>query len=419
MPQRGPTQTLPAGVPAAPMPGSQEDCHRRFQAAVDVIQNLPKNGCYRPSYDVMLRLYSLYKQATCGPCSLSRPGFWDPVGRYKWDAWQRLGTMSSEAAMVAYVDEIKRVAREVIDSMPMTDKMASFFHYFEPLYLVIHDMPQPPEALLRLRKGPELDRILRVKLSEELQSLGNGELLAGQGPVGRTDLLERGCGEADCRVSLRAAESLSEGPVVSSDSESEVFCDSLEQLDHDKGLHSLWSPDKNHTPVTEATQMGMGRGGEGVDQGKGQPMRRRGSPRGVNQRRREDTGSRDQAASHPTERGLAGGRGEGGAGGQGGGKRGPERKQAGEVQEQIALALQRLREDMHGVLERLETLERLVATLDQESCRRSSGPHTTPARKGTGWCGLGVSGRTLLFLLLWPLLAQGLLVLVRRRHRRI
>lgn len=41
-------------------------------------------GSYRPSYEVMLRFYSLYKQAVCGPCTVARPGFWDPVGRYKW-----------------------------------------------------------------------------------------------------------------------------------------------------------------------------------------------------------------------------------------------------------------------------------------------------------------------------------------------
>lgn len=41
-------------------------------------------GCYQPSYEVMLRFYSLYKQAVCGPCTVARPSFWDPVGRYKW-----------------------------------------------------------------------------------------------------------------------------------------------------------------------------------------------------------------------------------------------------------------------------------------------------------------------------------------------
>ncbi|KAA8581134.1 hypothetical protein FQN60_002715 [Etheostoma spectabile] len=158
------------------------DHQKRFQAAVDVIHNLPKNGIafyqpyhylrkrkrvtcewrnktqllnvylagsYQPSYDVMLRFYSLYKQAVCGPCTVSRPGFWDPVGRYKWDAWRRLGEMSRERAMAAYVDEMKNV----IDSIPMTEKTASLFHHFEPLYLVIDDMPRPPESLLTLREG--------------------------------------------------------------------------------------------------------------------------------------------------------------------------------------------------------------------------------------------------------------------------
>ncbi|XP_059386669.1 acyl-CoA-binding domain-containing protein 4 isoform X6 [Carassius carassius] len=98
-----------------------EDCLRRFQAAVDVIQSLPKNGSYRPSYEVMLRFYGLYKQAVCGPCTASRPGFWDPVGRYKWDAWNRFGDMSRESAMSAYVDEIKKVAQEM--EMPESQLM--------------------------------------------------------------------------------------------------------------------------------------------------------------------------------------------------------------------------------------------------------------------------------------------------------
>lgn len=41
-------------------------------------------GSYRPSYEEMLRFYSYYKQATMGPCLVPRPGFWDPIGRYKW-----------------------------------------------------------------------------------------------------------------------------------------------------------------------------------------------------------------------------------------------------------------------------------------------------------------------------------------------
>ncbi|XP_056325212.1 acyl-CoA-binding domain-containing protein 4 isoform X3 [Danio aesculapii] len=134
----------------APTMSEFEDCERRFQAAVDVIQSLPKNGTYKPSYEVMLRFYGLFKQAVCGPCTLSRPGFWDPVGRYKWEAWSNMGEMSRETAMAAYVDEMKKVAQDVIDTMQINEKNASYFHYFEPLYHVIHDMPRPPEALFSL-----------------------------------------------------------------------------------------------------------------------------------------------------------------------------------------------------------------------------------------------------------------------------
>ncbi|MGH0141828.1 UNVERIFIED_CONTAM: hypothetical protein FKN15_005355 [Acipenser sinensis] len=38
----------------------------------------------------MLRFYSFYKQATCGPCAGPRPGFWDPIGRYKCKSKQEL-----------------------------------------------------------------------------------------------------------------------------------------------------------------------------------------------------------------------------------------------------------------------------------------------------------------------------------------
>uniref|UniRef100_A0A8B9HCC2 ACB domain-containing protein n=1 Tax=Astyanax mexicanus TaxID=7994 RepID=A0A8B9HCC2_ASTMX len=50
----------------------------------------------------MLKFYSYYKQATLGPCNIPRPGFWDPVGKAKWDAWNELGDMSQEEAMGAY-----------------------------------------------------------------------------------------------------------------------------------------------------------------------------------------------------------------------------------------------------------------------------------------------------------------------------
>ncbi|XP_048223178.1 acyl-CoA-binding domain-containing protein 4 isoform X4 [Perognathus longimembris pacificus] len=129
------------------------DCHKQFQAAVSVIQNLPKNGSYRPSYEEMLRFYSYYKQATTGPCVVPRPGFWDPIGRYKWDAWNRLGKMSREEAMSAYISEMKLVAQKVIDTVPLGEVAEESFACFEPLYQLIPDMPKPPETFLRRVTG--------------------------------------------------------------------------------------------------------------------------------------------------------------------------------------------------------------------------------------------------------------------------
>ncbi|XP_036306701.1 acyl-CoA-binding domain-containing protein 4 isoform X6 [Pipistrellus kuhlii] len=128
----------------------EPDCQKQFQAAVRVIQNLPKNNSYyRPSYEEMLRFYSYYKQATMGPCRAPRPGFWDPIGRYKWDAWNSLGKMSREEAMFAYITEMKVVAKKVIDTVPLGEVADDMFGYFEPLYQVIPDMPRPPATFLQ------------------------------------------------------------------------------------------------------------------------------------------------------------------------------------------------------------------------------------------------------------------------------
>ncbi|EGW08204.1 acyl-CoA-binding domain-containing protein 4 isoform X2 [Cricetulus griseus] len=131
----------------------EPDCQKQFQAAVSVIQNLPKNGSYRPSYEEMLRFYSYYKQATMGPCLVPRPGFWDPIGRYKWDAWNSLGKMSRGEAMSAYISEMKLVAQKVIDTVPLGEVTEDMFGCFEPLYQVIPDMPRPPDTFLRRVTG--------------------------------------------------------------------------------------------------------------------------------------------------------------------------------------------------------------------------------------------------------------------------
>jgi len=42
---------------------------------------------------------------------------------------------------------------QVVDSMPTNEKTASLLHHLQPLYLVMDDMPRPPESLVALRGG--------------------------------------------------------------------------------------------------------------------------------------------------------------------------------------------------------------------------------------------------------------------------
>ncbi|CAI8008150.1 Acyl-CoA-binding domain-containing protein 5 [Geodia barretti] len=81
----------------------------RFRTAVAMIRTLPKEGPYMADNKTKLRFYALYKQATEGPCAAPKPGFWDVVGKAKWEAWSLCGNMSKEIAMQLYVDELTEV----------------------------------------------------------------------------------------------------------------------------------------------------------------------------------------------------------------------------------------------------------------------------------------------------------------------
>jgi len=75
---------------------------KTFEAAVADSKKLPE----RPSNDVLLQLYALYKQATDGDVEGKRPGFTDMVGRAKYDAWAAIKGTASDAAMTRYIELI-------------------------------------------------------------------------------------------------------------------------------------------------------------------------------------------------------------------------------------------------------------------------------------------------------------------------
>lgn len=77
----------------------------KFEAAAADSKTLKE----RPSNEVLLKLYALFKQGSEGDVQGKRPGFTDMVGRAKYDAWAGLQGMAQDDAMKAYVDLVKEL----------------------------------------------------------------------------------------------------------------------------------------------------------------------------------------------------------------------------------------------------------------------------------------------------------------------
>ena len=65
----------------------------------------------KPDNETLLKLYSLYKQATEGDISADTPapGMFDFVNKAKYDAWQKCKGMSSEVSMEEYIKAVDQL----------------------------------------------------------------------------------------------------------------------------------------------------------------------------------------------------------------------------------------------------------------------------------------------------------------------
>ncbi|MES2878108.1 MAG: acyl-CoA-binding protein [Pseudomonadota bacterium] len=82
------------------------DLQSKFEAAVADSKNLTE----RPDNATLLKLYALYKQASAGDNTETKPGFSDMVGRAKWDAWNGLKGLSQQDAMQQYMDLVESLS---------------------------------------------------------------------------------------------------------------------------------------------------------------------------------------------------------------------------------------------------------------------------------------------------------------------
>ena len=84
------------------------DLEDEFKSAIDRSTKLSK----RPPNDILLELYSLYKQGNEGDVVGERPGFADFEGRAKFDSWQKQTGKSKADAMRDYISLVDKLEKE-------------------------------------------------------------------------------------------------------------------------------------------------------------------------------------------------------------------------------------------------------------------------------------------------------------------
>ncbi|XP_068002175.1 acyl-CoA-binding domain-containing protein 5 isoform X2 [Melanerpes formicivorus] len=491
----------------------------RFEAAVKVIQSLPKNGSFQPTNEMMLKFYSFYKQATQGPCNIPRPGFWDPIGRYKWDAWSALGDMSKEEAMIAYVEEMKKI----LESMPMTDKVEELLQVIGPFYEIVEE---------KKNRGSDLTSVQMEKVSKYLEGLSNvmnstPNIKAVNGKAESSDsgaeseeeglreeeekelqlndkgyknvkpdsaaakdlesIVTNGCCEdsfipemqngiqtksalnglnlkeeeikpmeqslgtvnnsAHQAANDESTEEVSATQHLTSDSDSEVYCDSMEQLGLEEPLemitsakgplkHSTRFLDIEHSLPSENADLPRpacltygnlqpGNAVEGAAQEEGEVKCGGEDGKASNGGPHKEKKGGEKADFYSVRRGRGhrlqplGDGSQGGQMGSGGdGERwGADRIPRGSLNEQIAVVLMRLQEDMQNVLQRLHMLEVATASQAKSAAEQSNSEPASSAKKPSWWP-FEISPGILAFAVVWPFIAQWLVHVYLQRKRR-
>ncbi|XP_027624346.1 acyl-CoA-binding domain-containing protein 5 isoform X5 [Tupaia chinensis] len=407
----------------------------RFEAAVKVIQSLPKNGSFQPTNEMMLKFYSFYKQATEGPCKLSRPGFWDPIGRYKWDAWSSLGDMTKEEAMIAYVEEMKKI----LETMPMTEKVEELLHVIGPFYEIVEDKKSGKSPDLTSDLGNVLTCTPNAKTVN-----GKAESSDSGAESEEEDAQEvKGAEQTDNGINDDHVEDVSGIQHLTSDSDSEVYCDSMEQFgqeesldcfpsnngpfqyylggDASKPLEGSGFPEDGQVSPPRHGSTGnlhvvavegkgeVKHGGEDGRNNSGAPHReKRGGENEELSNVRRGRGHRMQHLSEGTKGRQVGSGGDGE-------RWGSDRGSRGSLNEQIALVLMRLQEDMQNVLQRLHKLETLTASQAKLSTLQTS---SQPSSQRPSWWPFEMSPGALTFAIIWPFIAQWLVHLYYQRRRR-
>nr|XP_015209448.1 PREDICTED: acyl-CoA-binding domain-containing protein 5 [Lepisosteus oculatus] len=436
---------------------------QRFDAAVKVIQSLPQNGkCFDFCF-----ITRDYLQITSG--------YWGSMR----DAWKSLGSMSKDEAMTAYVEEMKKI----LETMPMTEKVEELLRVLGPFYEIVEDKKMitqvsdltsarlekfarslegkcvlvwsVPSSLVSgshsvkgvsdQRKTTEgasgKENVLRADMEHDVPSAVK-EIDGQKTPLSAEDSEEKLTGTTQKLESNQHhrvnghlqdhSEDVSSLHHLPSDSDSEVYCDSMEQFGQEENPEvlvnlSLETGEWSHAPFLARTEPVLGgepqrgclqegaegvrHGGEDGKDGGNPPQRDRlSAERSDTSGPRKGRGFRLPAAGGGAQGGLQGGGGDGE-------RWGTDSNTRSSLNEQIAATLNKLQEDMQSVLQRLHTLEALAASQARSLSLQANYP-PPPVNKKPSWWPFDISPGTLALAVVWPFIVQWLVRRYLQRRRR-
>ena len=87
------------------------DLKAQFEAAVQKVQTA--EGDFKPSNDLKLEMYAMYKQGSEGDVNGKKPGAFDLIGKAKWGAWEKLKGQSQDEAMQNYIDKVEELTAKL------------------------------------------------------------------------------------------------------------------------------------------------------------------------------------------------------------------------------------------------------------------------------------------------------------------
>uniref|UniRef100_W5MLF0 Acyl-CoA-binding protein n=1 Tax=Lepisosteus oculatus TaxID=7918 RepID=W5MLF0_LEPOC len=405
------------------------------------------------------------------------------------DAWKSLGSMSKDEAMTAYVEEMKKI----LETMPMTEKVEELLRVLGPFYEIVEDkkmITQVSDLTSDLgyfwtskfhsdsvkgvsdqRKTTEgasgKENVLRADMEHDVPSAVK-EIDGQKTPLSAEDSEEKLTGTTqklesnqhhrvnghlqgkppECNrlyssnssviisnivlYSSDHSEDVSSLHHLPSDSDSEVYCDSMEQFGQEEkmgrftGNRGLNTNNHIHNNIRE-TQFskvstewhiilcegaeGVRHGGEDGKDGGNPPQRDRlSAERSDTSGPRKGRGFRLPAAGGGAQGGLQGGGGDGE-------RWGTDSNTRSSLNEQIAATLNKLQEDMQSVLQRLHTLEALAASQARSLSLQANYP-PPPVNKKPSWWPFDISPGTLALAVVWPFIVQWLVRRYLQRRRR-